>query len=185
MDIVNIVASGNLGMGLDLHALYEDLDVENVQYEPELFPGLQIRFAQEGPVIILFSSGSYTVVGVKIEEQVKNLYRRLNKALRKLEIDYNLKKGEPEIQNIICKGELGREIDLNALVVALGLENVEYEPEQSPFVYYWPGKADCLITIPTNGQCIVTGVKTLEEAEETFDNFQEQVDRLFANGEDR
>jgi len=185
MNIVNIVASGDIGEELDLHAIYNDLNIEDVQYEPEQFPGVQLRFSQEGPVVILFSSGSYTIVGVKTEEQVSELYKRLNNVLQELEVKYDFERGRPEIQNLICKGELSREIDLDNLVVALGLENIEYEPEQSPVVYYWPEEADCLITIPTNGQCIVTGVSTLEEAEEAFTNFQNQIERLFTNSMDK
>ncbi|WP_394348208.1 hypothetical protein [Halorubrum sp. GN11_10-6_MGM] len=41
------------------------------------------------------------------------------------------------------------------------------------------------MTIPTNGQCIVTGVSTLEEAEEAFTNFQNQIERLFTNSMDK
>lgn len=181
MEIVNIVASGNLGLELDLNSLYDDLDVENIQYEPEQFPGLQIRFTDDGPVIILFSSGSYTIVGVKSNEQLQTLYNCLQVTLGELGINYGSKEGQPEIQNLICKDELGREIDLDTLVIALGFENVEYEPEQSPFVYYWPEDADCLITIPTNGQCIITGVKTLAEAEAAFNNFKDRIERLFAD----
>ena len=181
-NIVNIVASGKLGVELDLNALYEDLDVEEVQYEPEQFPGLQIRFVEDGPIIILFSSGSYTVVGAKTHDQVQNLYNRLNEVLQELGLDYDPNESSPEIKNLICKGNLGREIDLDALVLALGLENVEYEPEQSPFVYYWPEDTDCLITIPTNGQCIITGITTLGEAEEVFRAFVVRIEQLFAEG---
>lgn len=180
MNIVNIVASGKLGVELDLNALYEELDVEEVQYDPEQFPGLQVRFAEEGPVIILFSSGSYTVVGAKTHYQVQNLYDRLSKILQELNISHNSNKNRPEIKNLICKANLDRKIDLDTLVLALGLENVEYEPEQSPFVYYWPEDADCLITIPTNGQCIITGITTLEKAEEVFRSFVVRIDQLFA-----
>lgn len=180
MEIVNIVASGNLGVELDLNTLYDDLSVENLQYVPEQFPGLQIRFTQEGPLIILFSSGAYTIVGVKTNEQVQILYDRLNETLEEIGISYDSKEGQPEVQNLIGKDELGREIDLDALVIALGLENVEYEPEQSPFVYYWPEDADCLITIPTNGQCIITGVRTLANAEDAFNNFKDRIERLFS-----
>ncbi|SIS18344.1 TATA-box-binding protein [Natronorubrum thiooxidans] len=180
MEIVNIVASGDLGVELDLTPLYTDITAENVQYDPEQFPGLQVRFSQEGPVIMLFSSGSYTIVGADTQDQVQSLYDRLNESLNKLGIEYEFEEGKPEIQNLICKGDLGREIDLDALVIALGLENVEYEPEQSPFVYYWPDGFDCLITIPTNGQCIVTGVKSIKEANRAFTSFREEVERLFS-----
>jgi transcription initiation factor TFIID TATA-box-binding protein len=98
-----------------------------------------------------------------------------------LGISYDSEEGQPEVQNLICKDRLDREIDLYALVIALGLENVEYEPEQSPFVYYWPADADCLITIPTNGQCIITGVRTLAEAEAAFNNLKDRIEQLFAS----
>jgi len=183
MNIVNIVASGELGAELDLNALYDDLEVDNIKYEPEQFPGLQIRFSNEGPVVILFSSGSFTIVGAKTHNKVQTLYDRLGEVLQSLGIRYDTEGSQPEIKNLICKGDLGREINLDALVIALGMENLEYEPEQSPFVYYWPEEADCLITIPSNGQCIITGVTTLQEAEEAFRLFKKRIERLFSKEE--
>jgi len=183
MDIVNIVASGNLGIELDINVLYSNLDAEKVQYDPEKFPGLQLRFSQEGPVIIIFSSGSYNIMGAKTHDQVQELYNCLNQTLHDLGISYDSEKGRPEVRNLICKGELGSQVDLDALVIALGLEKVEYEPEQSPFVYYWPDDADCLITVPSNGQCIVTGVTTLEKAEDVFEHFKDRVNKLFPDDE--
>jgi transcription initiation factor TFIID TATA-box-binding protein len=100
-----------------------------------------------------------------------------------LRIRYDTEGSLPEIKNLICKGDLGREINLDALVIALGMQNAEYEPEQSPFVYYWPEKADCLITIPSNGQCIITGVGTLQEAEEAFELSKKRIEQLFSKEE--
>lgn len=181
MEIVNIVASGNLGVELDLQNIHDDLNLENIKFEPSKFPGLQIRFKEEGPVLILFSSGSYTIVGAKSHDQIKSNYDRLTEILQELGVNHKPEAGQPTIKNLICKDILGHEIDLDALVITLGFENIEYEPEQSPFVYYWPEDADCLITIPASGQCIITGVTTLGEAEEAFKAFQNRIERLVSD----
>lgn len=41
---------------------------------------------------------------------------------------------EPEIhvQNIVASADLKTDLNLNAIALGLGLENIEYEPEQFP-----------------------------------------------------
>lgn len=184
VEIVNIVASGHFGREFDLVSLATDLDAVEVQYEPETFPGMQLRFESGGPVVMIYSTGSYTVMGLKSEQQLADVHERVSTALAELGIDIDSQKSQPEIQNLICKGCLGCEVDLEALVVGLGLENTEYEPEQSPFVYYWPRDFGCLITIPTNGEVIVTGVEQVQEAEEALDHLHAKVESIIG-GENR
>jgi len=45
------------------------------------------------------------------------------------------KKPEITIQNIVASADLGRVLNLNAIAIGLGLENIEYEPEQFPALY--------------------------------------------------
>lgn len=177
--VVNIVASGDLGREYDLVALSEDLDIPHIQYEPETFPGLQVRFELDGAVMSIFSSGKYTITGVKTEPELESVYKNVINAIQKLESD-DVSREFPVIRNLVCKGDLGREIDLPSLSVALGMEYTEYEPEQSAFVYYWPEKVDCLITIPTNGQVIITGIVQKEDAERAFDYLQTRIESLFS-----
>jgi transcription initiation factor TFIID TATA-box-binding protein len=182
VEIVNIVASGHFGREFDLGPLSVDLDAVWTQYEPETFPGLQVRFESNGPVMILYSTGTYTIMGAKSELQLTNLHEQVSAALTELGIEVDFKGSCPEIRNLICKGDLGREVNLEALVIGLGMENTEYEPEQSPFVYYWPEDLDCLITIPTNGEIIVTGVEQIEIANEALEHLQTKIESL-AQGE--
>lgn len=173
--IVNIVASGHFGCEFDLGPLAADIGASQVQYEPETFPGLQIRFESDGPVMILYSTGTYTIMGAKSESELTNLYKRASVALAELNIEIDLKESHPEIRNLICKGNLGREVNLEALAIGLGMENIEYEPEQSPFVYYWPEDLDCLLTIPSNGEIIITGVERIEEANKALNHVQTRM----------
>jgi len=181
VNIVNVVASGHIGRELDLHALQCDLEVHEKVYEPERFPGLQLRFGEEGAVLILYSTGAYSIMGAKSEEELSQIYNALTAAMGDIGLDITSAGQRPEVRNLICKANLGREVDLSALTIGLGLEEVEYEPEQSPFLYYWPEDPDCLITTPTNGEVIITGVETREKAEQAFGQFQNQISALFEN----
>lgn len=178
VEIVNVVASGHIGREFDLAALQTDLDTYEKIYEPERSPGLQLRFEDEGAVVILYSTGSYNIMGAKSEEDLERIYSALARTVGEIDIDITAAGKRPEIQNLICKADLGRELDLSALTIGLGLENVEYEPEQSPFLYYWPEDIDCLITIPTNGEVIITGVEMEEQAEQAFAHLQTRIDDL-------
>jgi transcription initiation factor TFIID TATA-box-binding protein len=182
MNVVNVIATGDLGIELDLEALYNDLEEVNVKYEPEKFSALQVRFDQEGPVIMLFSSGSYNIVGVKEISNIENIYDSLKRTLENKGISCENEESTPEVQNIICKEDLGGEIKLEILPATLGLENTEYEPEQSPFVYYWPEEDDCLITIPHSGECMITGIRTVDEAEKAFYNFKQKAQPIIQLG---
>ena len=179
--IVNLVASGHLGRELNLNALKTDLNVHEKIYEPSRFPGLQLRFEDEDAVLILYSTGAYSIMGAKSEAELEQIYSSLAAALGNIGLDITGADNQPEVQNLICKAHLGQEVNLSALTLGLGLEKVEYEPEQSPFVYYWPQDPDCLITIPTTGEVIITGIETKEKAEQAFEQFQDQITELFEN----
>ncbi|MBI3033978.1 TATA-box-binding protein [Candidatus Woesearchaeota archaeon] len=81
--IQNIVASGTVGMDLNLNILA--MKLRNTEYEPEQFPGLVYKLIDPEikATFLLFSNGKIVCTGTKSETEV-------NKALDKL-ID-NLKK---------------------------------------------------------------------------------------------
>ena len=75
--IQNIVASGTVGMDLNLNTLA--MKLSNTEYEPEQFPGLVYKLV-DGNVkatFLLFSNGKVVCTGTKSEEEV-------NKSLDKL-----------------------------------------------------------------------------------------------------
>lgn len=176
VDVVNIVASGHIGREIDLRQLNQDLDGFKTQYDPEVFHGLQIRCENLKPVLILYASGSYVIMGARTEDELHSLFRRFRTSLVKLGVVNGSDPDPPDIKNLICKGYLDDEVDLSSLVIKLGLERVEYEPEQSPFVYYWPEGFDCLITIPYNGEVIVTGVTDVDVARKVISHLRENIE---------
>lgn len=75
---------------------------------------------------------------------------------------------EPEIiiQNIVASANLERELNLNAIALGLGLDNIEYEPEQFPGLVYRIKNPKVVVLIFSSGKLVVTGGKLPEDCEE-------------------
>ena len=69
--ITNMVCSYNLGTRLNLNKVAVTLNVENIEYEPEQFPGLVYRVKDPKIVALLFSSGKIILTGGKNLEDIK------------------------------------------------------------------------------------------------------------------
>ena len=79
--ITNMVCSYNLGMSINLNKLAISLNVENVEYEPEQFPGLVYRIKEPKIVVLIFSSGKIILTGGKNLEDIKKGLDILEKKL--------------------------------------------------------------------------------------------------------
>jgi len=63
--VQNIVASADLGTALELSSIAIGLDMENIEYEPEQFPGLVYRIDNPKVVVLLFGTGKLVITGAK------------------------------------------------------------------------------------------------------------------------
>lgn len=63
--IQNIVSSADLGSPLNLNSVTLGFGMENIEYEPEQFPGLVYRMDVPKVVILLFGSGKLVITGGK------------------------------------------------------------------------------------------------------------------------
>ena len=86
--IQNIVASGSVGMDLNLNVLATKL--RNVEYEPEQFPGLVYKIDQTKTcpkaTFLLFSNGKIVCTGTKSEKEVHAAVDVLIENLKKVKI---------------------------------------------------------------------------------------------------
>ena len=84
--IQNIVASGGVGMDLNLNDLATRL--QNVEYEPEQFPGLVYKLAAAKATFLLFSNGKVVCTGTKnreqLEESMKQLIKNTKEAMKRI-----------------------------------------------------------------------------------------------------
>ena len=83
--IQNFVVSGDIKCGIDLNKATVVMD--NVMYEPEVFPGLIYRMKDPKSVLLLFSTGKIVCTGVKDEETVKLVFDKLYRVVREYEVN--------------------------------------------------------------------------------------------------
>ncbi len=83
--IQNIVASGSIGMDLNLNTLA--MKLENTEYEPEQFPGLVYKLVESRvpkATFLLFSNGKIVCTGTKSEKEVHAALDKLIINLKKI-----------------------------------------------------------------------------------------------------
>ncbi|WGI17577.1 TATA-box-binding protein [Methanonatronarchaeum sp. AMET-Sl] len=79
--VQNIVASANLDHPLNLNQIAIGFGLENVEYEPEQFPGLVYRLEEPKVVLLLFGSGKIVCTGGRKPEDCEEGVKKVKKEL--------------------------------------------------------------------------------------------------------
>ena len=170
--IENVVASTSLETELDLQALVLALD--GAEYDPERFPGLIYRLKEPKTATLLFRSGKAVCTGGKSLEQVEIA---IGKVVKQLEAAGVVVEDVPEIvvQNIVASSDLGAKINLNAIAISLGLDKVEYEPEQFPGLVYRIDSPKVVVLLFGSGKLVCTGARKPEDVGAAVDKITEDL----------
>ena len=161
--IQNVVASARLKHSIDLKAIVRSFP--NVEYRPEVFPGLPFKLKNPKSCTLLFDTGRMVCTGTKGEGEARRAILEVVRELREAGI---VIRGEPEfaIQNIVASVDLGGAIiDVEELVYAahrLGIK-VMYEPEQFPGAIYRMEDPKVVFLIFSTGKLVCVGAKREEE----------------------
>jgi transcription initiation factor TFIID TATA-box-binding protein len=162
LEIQNVVASTAVGQELDLQSLA--MDLEGADFDREQFPGVVYRVQDPRAAALIFRSGKIVCTGA---ESVPDVYEALDIVFETLS-NLGIKVMEDpviEVQNIVTSGDLGENLNLNAIAIGLGLEDVEYEPEQFPGLVYRLDEPDVVALLFGSGKTVITGGKEPEDAE--------------------
>ncbi|MBA7512302.1 hypothetical protein ES705_04306 [subsurface metagenome] len=82
--IQNIVATSSLNMNVDLNML--TIMMDNVMYEPEVFPAAIYKMQDPKVVFLIFSSGKIVCLGAKVKETIDEAIPILIKQLSESEV---------------------------------------------------------------------------------------------------
>ena len=176
--IVNAVGSGDLGVELDLQNLGTDLSVPSTEYDPSNYHGLYVRLVEGGPLITVYQSGKYIISGCSSLQELETTNEEFISKIAELGIcDRSIDTGFT-LQNVVCTEKLSSAVDLSTLAVGLGLETVEYEPEQFPGLVYRPPGTGAVILVFTNGKVVITGASDVTVAEDAFTELRTRLQSL-------
>jgi transcription initiation factor TFIID TATA-box-binding protein len=164
ISIVNIVVSTSLEHDIPLERMAATLS--NTEYNPEQFPGLVIRIKDPKTSALIFSSGKVVCTGARTMEKVDESIKKIIKSLEKINIKIKINP-KITIQNIVAAGSVGMDLNLN--ILAMKLDNTEYEPEQFPGLVYKLPAAKATFLLFSNGKIVCTGTKSEEEVNSALD----------------
>ena len=163
LKVQNIVATTSLGKPVSLTKLARTQS--NTEYNPEQFPGLVLRVKKPKSAVLVFSSGNLVCTGTKSIGQVKQVIEQVIKQLRKINVRIT-DKPKINVQNIVASGTINLALNLNLL--ALELENTEYEPEQFPGLVYKLAEPNATFLLFSNGKLVCTGTKNKQQLEDSM-----------------
>ena len=173
MKIENVVASTTIANELDLSQLSKKLP--DGEYEPEQFPGLVLRLEEPKTAALLFRSGKVVCTGAKTIGDVKRAIAKVCQKVQKAGANVF---DEPDItvQNIVASANLHAQLNLNAIALAIGLEKVEYEPEQFPGLVYRLEDPHVVVLLFGSGKLVCTGARKAEQVSEAIDKISQELD---------
>ncbi|MGC8860972.1 MAG: TATA-box-binding protein [Thermoplasmata archaeon] len=175
IEVQNIVATVKLADNLNLGKIV--LVLEDSEYNSSEFPGLIYRLPEFNTAVLLFKSGMMNCTGAKneelLEKTVKTVIRKLIEA--GIKVDSNPKIA---VKNIVALTDLKKVLDLPDLAMALGLENIEYEPEQFPGLIYRIEEKKITFLIFRSGKVVCTGGTNIKEIEEAVELLRENIEKV-------
>jgi transcription initiation factor TFIID TATA-box-binding protein len=174
LETQNVVASSGIDQEIDLKSVA--MDLKGADFDPEKFAGLIYRPDDAKATCLIFRSGKITCTGAGSIEEVQETVHAAVDAL--VELGIQAESPDVTVQNIVSSADLGESLNLNAIAIGLGLESVEYEPEQFPGLVYRLDDPDVVALLFGSGKMVITGAKTRDEAETALEQVVSQLSDL-------
>lgn len=174
INVENVVATTDLGRAVTLADLAEDLDAK---FDPGRFPGLIYRLQDPELTALIFRSGSIVTTGATSVDDARTGTRVVLDTLAELGVD-GTDSPDVTVENIVSCSDLGCDLQLTELAVALGLERTEYEPEQFPGLIYRLENPSVVALLFASGRIVLTGCTRIEEASTAIDRLDTRLTNL-------
>ena len=158
--VENVVATSTIGAELDLNNIV--LALEGAEYNPEKFPGIVYRLKDPKTTTLIFRSGKVVCTGAKSDVEVKKAINVVVANLADAGFEV-IKDPEVTVQNMVATADLKARLNLTTIALSLGMENVEYEPDQFPGLVYRLDEPKVVALLFTSGKVVCTGAKKRED----------------------
>jgi transcription initiation factor TFIID TATA-box-binding protein len=154
------------------------MELPRTDYDPDQFPGLVYQ-PDECPrtTVLIFRSGEIVCTGAA---SVEGVHEAIHATFDDLgDLGVQIPANPPiTVQNIVMSADLGQPLNLNAIAIGVGLETIEYEPEQFPGLVYRLDDPDVVVLLFGTGKLVITGGTTTEQAETALDTITDRLREL-------
>ncbi len=172
------MGTGTLGREIDLEALVDELEdqLDNVDANFQSSSMVTIRLKENGPAYTVYRTGSFQIRGAESEDSLQSALDEFREHLADIGVE------SPDLQfelsTLVCMEDLGQELDLETLAVALGLDHIEYEPEQFPGLVFRPEGHQITMLLFASGKVIIGGAEKRGQAQAGVEYLKEELSEL-------
>jgi len=175
------MGGGSFGREVELDMLVEEIqnhidELGDVSIHNSM---ITLRLEEGGPAYTIYRTGTFQIRGAKTKKVLEKAVADFQKVLSNIGFE------TPDIQfehkTSVFIEDLNQQLDLEMLGVALGFENIEYEPEQFPGLIYRPPMFEATLLIFANGKINIGGTTSRQEAEAAVDYLEEQISSQIEN----
>ena len=155
-----------------LHLHWKDQNT-NLSSSPDSYTDCTIQKT----AVLIFRSGKVNCTGAKNLANVRLTIKTIIEKLKKSGIEVE---DDPEIvvQNIVAVYDLESDLNLTQIAMSLGLENVEYEPEQFPGLVYRVEEPKVVLLLFGSGKVVCTGAKEENEIEQAVIKVKKELQKV-------
>jgi transcription initiation factor TFIID TATA-box-binding protein len=175
--IVNVVGTGELRGTVNLEHLFAAADSVHTRYDPVHHQGCYIRFEENGPLITMYNSGKYIIRANSID----NIYdqnQKLIAYLYTIGVPPEVKQKNFNLNNIVGKSDIGREIDLKTLASDLPYINPNQNVSPGKLSFSYPD-SHSTISVFRSGKAMIMGARSVEEINGVWEMFRQDLQKLF------
>lgn len=177
LSVVNVVGGGSINRELDLRQLSRDFPGGTVEYNPESFAAVVVKYKNPKATIMIYSSGKYSLAGASSVEDAQTINDKFIGSLTNL-LNSTLKDRKFEVRYVVVTADIGVALDLNSALIILGSNNTEYEPEQFPALFYRPSKEEWFCSIFSSGKIVINGCRNLDEAKLAYQSVKGKLSSI-------
>ncbi|MEM2188172.1 MAG: TATA box-binding protein [Nitrososphaerota archaeon] len=169
--IENVVATATLGGDVDLKAVVKARP--DVEYRPEIFPGLILKMGRPKATLIIFKNGKIICTGANSEGEA---YKTIMRAVKMLAKCKAASPGDVKIvvRNIVASGNMGKPADIER--AARVFKEAMYEPEIFPGLICRVNNPRAAILLFSNGNYVCAGTKSEKDAYRAVENFRKKLE---------
>lgn len=178
IDVVNVIGWISYHQELELEALAEAFserdEISEVKYEPGTNPWLQTYFEPNDIYVAFYRSGKCSIPGCGSIDHFEYISNKVNNVMKDL-LDFSYEP-KSEISNIVATADFGTSIPLERLALELGMDMVEYEPEQFPGLMY--RDTEYVILVFASGKVLCTGLSDVDMIADAIKDIEPQIRKV-------
>ena len=174
LSIVNVVGGGSIGREIDLSQTTQDFPQNCVKYDPSSFEAVVIRYENPKATVMLYSSGKYSLAGAQSVDGAESANQIFTSDIEQM-IQSQLSNKVFEVRYLVATADLGSQIDLNEVMIQIGIEETEYEPEQFPALFYRPKNQQWLYSIFASGKIVINGCQSVEKLKQAYTDIKAEL----------